>query len=295
LEEATFPVEKGGYDRRVINNQETAVRRVLVTGATSGIGQATAIELARLGFEVVGSAMDKKGAADLSRAASAAAITLTSEILELSDPSSYSDVVADLDLWAVVNNAGYPNAGAIEDISPDEARRQLEDIVLAPAIITLPAPPAMRRRRSGRVVKHRSVMVGTGGPPPGWHQAAKHALAGLGGALRNELISSGVAVVSIDPSTIDTPIWDRTYRDLQAKYRGSAHRHAYEQAMSIIESLRRYMRSPEAVAAVVGRALTAGKPRARYQVGIDAWLLHTGRRLLPRPSIDRVSRRVVGV
>lgn len=288
-----FALDSVGYRKPVQPVPDLMSRRVLVTGASSGIGLATALEAARLGFEVFGSARDEQGAEAIRKSAEEAGITIEPVLFDLTDEGSYGPKVRDLDLWAVVNNAGYPNAGAVEDIPLDEARRQLEVMVIAPAALTLEALPAMRRRGSGRIVNIGSVAVGTGVPMLGWYQTSKHALSGIGEALRNELRDSGVEVISVDPSGIDTPIWDRARRDLDARFKGSAQRRSYERAIRVIDSTRRWMRRPEAVAKTVGKALTSGKPHASYPVGLDGYLLAWGGRYAPRRFIDWVSRKAL--
>lgn len=268
-------------------------RRVLVTGANSGIGLATVLEVSRLGFEAIGSARTEEGAATIRKAAAEAGLEAASLVLDLERPDSYAPVIEGLDLWGVVNNAGYTNAGAFEDVPLDEARTQLEVMVMAPAAIVLAALPAMRRRGAGRIVNVTSIAVGSGVPLLGWYQTAKHALAGMTEGMRNELAASGVQVVSVDPGMVDTPIWDKTRRELDRRYRGSWLRSSYTRAMDLIDRLRPGMRSPEAVARAVGRALTAGRPAARYPVGPDAYAFKAALRFVPRQTTDLLTRRIL--
>lgn len=267
-------------------------RRVLVTGANSGIGLATALEISRLGFEAIGSARTEEGTATIRKAAADAGVEVATLVLDLERPD-YAPVIEGLDLWGVVNNAGFTNAGAFEDIPLDEARTQLEVMVMAPAAITLAALPAMRRRGAGRIVNITSIAVGSGVPLLGWYQTAKHALAGITEGMRNELASSGVQVVSVDPGMVDTPIWDKTRRELDNRYRGAWLRPSYTRAMDLIDQLRPAMRSPEAVARAVGRALTDGRPAARYPVGPDAYAFKAALRFVPRKTNDRVTRQIL--
>lgn len=268
-------------------------RRVLVTGANSGVGLATVLELARVGFDAIGSARTEEGAAAIRQAAADAVVEVETVLLELSDPDSCSPVVADLDLWALVNNEGFVNAGAFEDVPLQTARLQFEVMVMAPAALALAALPAMRRRGSGRIVNILSIAVGSGVPLLGWYQAAKHALAGVTQGMRDEFATSGVEVISIDPGMVDTPLWDQTYRDLSNRYRGSWLRPAYARGMDLIETLRPVMRSPQAVAEAVGRALVDGNPSAQYPVGLDAYGFNAALRFLPRKTADVIARRIM--
>ncbi|HEX2152453.1 MAG TPA: SDR family NAD(P)-dependent oxidoreductase [Acidimicrobiia bacterium] len=268
-------------------------RRVLVTGANSGIGLATVLEVARLGFHAIGSARNQGGAEDILRAAEKKGVEVDTVVFDLADRESYPDVVSGLDLWGLVNNAAFVNAGAIEDVPLDDARRQLEVMTVAPVALALAAVPGMRRRAEGRIVTIGSVAVGSGVPMLGWYQACKHALTGATDALRNELASSGIDVVIVEPSTVDTPIWAKARKDLESRYRGSWHRASYTRALKIIDNLQPWMRSPEAVASVVGGALTAGKPDPVYSVGIDAIAVNTGMRVLPRRITDLIAQRAL--
>lgn len=271
---------------------------MLVTGSNSGIGLATVLELSRLGFEVIGSARTDEGAATIRKAAADAGVEVATLVLDLERPDSYPPVIEDLDLWGVINNAGYTNAGAFEDVPLDGARTQLEVMVMAPAAIALAALPAMRRRGAGRIVNITSIAAGSEVPLLGWHQTAKHALAGMTEAMRNELAASGIQVVSVDPGMVDTPIWDKTRRELDSRYRGSWLRSSYTRATDLIHKLRPRMRSPEAVARAVGRALTDGRPAARYPVGPDAYAFKAAFRFVPRKVVSRkandlVTRRIL--
>lgn len=269
------------------------IRRVLVTGANSGIGAATAVELARVGFEVIGSARDHEGVEALRRHALQAGVAVEAITLDLEDPEAAAKPLADMDLWALVNNAGYTNAGAVEDITVEEGRRQLEVMTLTPMALSLAALPAMRRRGDGRIVNVTSIGVGSGVPLLGWYQAAKNALEGLTDALRNEVVSDGIAVVSVQPAGIDTPIWDRAHHELDSRFRGSVHRAAYTRAMTLITTLRPWMRSPDIVAQTIRTALTVGEPRPTYKVGVDGKILDTMNRLVPRSVKDGIERTLL--
>src|SRR4051794_7321771 len=110
----------------------TMARNVLVTGATSGIGLATALHLPTLGFHAIGSARTAEKAAQLAAYAANAGVDLDVVVLDLSDPHAGDDVVPDLELWGLVNNAGYMNVGALEDVPIEAAREQFDTMVLAP-------------------------------------------------------------------------------------------------------------------------------------------------------------------
>src|ERR1041385_3477884 len=127
-------------------------KTVLTTGANSGIGLATVIEIARRGFRSVGGVRSKEKAETVKRAAKEAGVGLETVLLEVTDADACKRVVDDLRPWAIVNNAGYGATGAIEDVTDDEARAALETMVVAPMRLARLALPHMRAAKDGRIV-----------------------------------------------------------------------------------------------------------------------------------------------
>src|SRR5438034_1011525 len=169
-------------------------RTVLITGANSGIGLATAIELGRRGFRSVGSVRSAAKAKAVAAAAAQAGVEVETVLLDVTDAAGSARVIDGLRPWGLVNNAGYSATGAIEDVSDDEARLLLETMVVAPMRLAQPL-----------------------------------------------------------------------------------------------------MGDPARVAAVIGRALTAWYPRARYLVGTDAQLIALTDMVLPTAVRDRLTRLVLGL
>lgn len=270
-------------------------RTVLVTGATSGIGLATALHLPSLGFRVVGSARTDAKAEGLAKAAADAGVELETAVFDLAEPATYEEAVADLAPWGIVNNAGYMSGGALEDVPAEDARRQIEAMVIAPLRLVCLALPAMRERGEGRVVNISSIAAHTAIPLLGWYQASKGALSSLTDALRNEVSSSGVDVVLVEPGAFRTPIWARGVQDLEARAEHTVHPRAYERAVAIIERIRPWAGDPAKVAGTVGAVLTAGRPRPRYLVGLDTPLLGMLDLLAPRRVRHAVLQRVLAL
>src|SRR5207249_1436337 len=146
----------------------------------------------------------------------------------------------------------------------------------------------------GRSVNISSIYGRTTTPLTGWYQGAKHALEGLSDALRIEVASAGVAVVLVEPGTFKTGIWDEAERDM-ARRTGSRYAGAYRRSLASMRFTQPLMGDPARVAAVIGRALTAWYPRARYLVGTDAQLIALTGMVLPTAVRDRLTRLVLGL
>jgi len=239
---------------------------VLTTGANSGIGLATTIELARRGFRSVGSVRSPTKARRVKEAAREAVVELETVVLDVTDPAACRKVVARLKPWGLVNNAGSSFSGAIEDVEDAEAREALETMVLAPMRLARLSLPHMRAAGGGRIVQVSSIYGLTTMPLTGWYQAAKHAIEGLCDALRMEVARDGIAVVLIEPGGVDTGIWDSADADFD-QGRSSRYRAAYERTKQGIALGKRFMASPSAVAKVIAQAMTTRSPRPRYLVG----------------------------
>lgn len=270
-------------------------RTVLVTGANSGIGLATALELARRGFRSIGSVRSEAKAHGVRAAAAEAKVEVQTVLLDVTDAAGCARVVAELGpLYGLVNNAGYGGTGAIEEVSDEEARQMLETMLVAPARLARLALPGMRERRGGRIVNVSSIYGLTTTPLTGWYQACKHALEGISDALRMEVAGDGIQVVLVEPGGIRTGIWDEVEGALEERA-GSRYAAAYQRTATTTRLSRPLMGDPAGVARVIARALDARFPRARYLVGPDAQALALVERLTPTALKDRLSRLVLGL
>ena len=271
-------------------------RTVLTTGANSGIGLATTIELARRGFRSVGSVRSKAKAKALRAAAHDAGVEVDTVLLDVTDGDQCESVMADLELFGLVNNAGYALTGAIEDVSDDEARHLFETMVFAPMRLARLALPTMRAQRHGRIVNLSSIAGLVSSPLAGWYTGAKHALEALTDALRVEVARDGVQVVLIEPGGFKTGIWEDMTRDIARHHdAGSRNTSAYERSLQVQRLLEPIMGSPDHCARVIADALESRMPRDRYLVGIDAQAIRLTDRLTPNIIQDRVLRIALGL
>lgn len=252
------------------------MRTALVTGASSGIGQACAARLARNGWHVLAGVRREGTAPDG-----------TEEIMiDVTDPPEL-----ELDrLDGLVNNAGIAVAGPLEYLPVEELQRQLEVNVLGQLRMVQLALPALRLS-GGRIVNVGSISGRSALPFLGAYAMSKFALEAMSDALRIELRPWGIHVAIVEPGTIKTSMWTRErpdpppeamtlYGDRIAAMREFALKRSASGAPA------------EAVAKVIEDALTADRPRARYLVGRDA-KLRAGIERLPSRMRDRVYKKVL--
>lgn len=271
-----------------------AERTVLTTGASSGIGLATTLALARRGFHSVGSVRSGAKADLVHEAAAEAGLEVETVLLDVTDADRCRTVVDELRPWGLVNNAGYALTGAIEDVDDDEAQHLVDTMVMAPMRLCRLALPHMRDGDGGRIVNMSSIFGLTSGPLIGWYAGAKHALEALTDALRMEVASSGVRVSLVEPGGIKTNIWEDVAADLDRRS-GSRFDDSYRRSQSGTRLAQGIMGDPDQVAVVVVRAITTRIPRERYLVGWDAQALSLVHRLTPTVVRDTVTRLGLGL
>ena len=271
-----------------------ADRTVLTTGANSGIGLATVLELARRGFRSVGTVRSDAKAETVHKAAADAGVEVETALLDVTDAQACADVLNRYDLYALVNNAGYGGAGAVEDVEDDDVRHQLETMLVAPMRLARLALPGMRKRGDGRIVNVSSIYGRATTPLTGWYQAAKHGLEAVSDALRIEVAGSGVKVVLIEPGGLKTGIWDDLERDVEARADARL-ASAYRRSLRLMQLAEPVMGQPDRVARVIADAVDGRSPRARYLVGPDAQAFNLVHRLTPTPVQDRVVRLLLGI
>ncbi|MDR3421706.1 MAG: oxidoreductase [Xanthobacteraceae bacterium] len=261
----------------------------LVTGASAGIGEATARELLAAGYTVFA------GARRLERMAGLAALGATLIKLDLTDDASIVASVAAIKAGAgrldvLVNNAGYGSYGALEDVPLAEARRQFEVNVVGLARLTQLVLPMMRAQRSGKIVNITSIGGKIWEPLGSWYHATKFAVEGLSDCLRVEVRRLGIDVILVEPGAIRTE-WAGIAREglLHVSGNGAYAAQAERYARLLDQADTSKLASPpEVVARTILRAVSARRPKTRYATSGGAHLILFLKKILPDRIFDRL-------
>jgi NAD(P)-dependent dehydrogenase (short-subunit alcohol dehydrogenase family) len=275
-------------------------RRVLVTGASTGIGRAAVDALVAAGFSVFATIRRDEDAEALRQAHGAAVTPLMMDLLDDDSVRAMgAQVVAAGSLFAVINNAGAAFPGPLEYLPIELFRRQLDINLTGQLLVTQVVLPALRRSAEetgdARIVMIGSIGGRIAGAILGAYHAAKHGLVGLTGALRAELAPFGIKVVLLEPGSIATPIWGKGAsigQDLRTENPEGFARYA-AQFRASAEMARRGTDKgldPAAVAAVIVKSLQEDNPAPRRTVGRDGKVVAVMTRLLPFRAVYRMTR-----
>ncbi len=277
-------------------------RVALVTGASSGIGERTALRLHEAGFVVYAVARREE------RMQALAAAGVHVFAMDVTDDESVTSGVARIieeqgRIDVLVNNAGYGSYGAVEDVPIEEARRQFEVNVFGLARLTQLVTPHMRAiageplAQRPRIVNMSSIGGKFYEPLGAWYHATKFAVEGFSDSLRIELAPHGIDVIIIEPGPIRTE-WNSISRDsLLEASRGGAYEEQAERVHHVMARADRRVVSsgPDVVAKKIVAAVQANTPRARYPVGRGARSIVRARRFLPDAAFDYVVKGMYGV
>jgi short-subunit dehydrogenase len=269
-------------------------RVAITTGANSGIGLATALELARRGLRSVGTVRSLAKARLVSEAANEHGVAVETAVMDITDCAACERIIDKYRPTVVVNNAGLSITGAVEDICDDELRTALETMVIGPMRLARLSLPHMRQDKFGRIINVSSVYGRTSTPLTGWYQACKHALEGVSDALRAEVAADGVKVVLIEPGLVRTGIWEEAEHELGGRSE-SRFADSYRRLLSVTRLADPIMAEPSQVATVIANAASAHNPRARYLVGCDAQAAAALQTFVPTSIRDRVTRAILGL
>ena len=279
------------------------MRSVVITGASTGIGWATAKLLLDRGFRVFGSVRRPADADRLKTEFGANFIPLrfdvTDEAAVLSAAREVRAVLAGETLAGLVNNAGIAVAGPVLELSADEFRRQMEVNFIGPIIATqafgplLGSDPSLKGPR-GKIVMISSVAGKNGNPLSSAYSASKHAIEGLSESLRREMMLFGIDVIIIAPGAVKTPIWSKADEVDISAYKNSPYFPAMERLRKFLLHLGEIGLPPERIAARVADVLTSANPRVRYEITPDP-MRHLIRALLPKRVVDRIIAKRLGL
>ncbi|WP_242123847.1 oxidoreductase [Sphingobium sp. Sx8-8] len=272
------------------------VKVALVTGASSGIGEATVLKLQALGYTVYGAARRVDRMQHLAQSGI--------RVLEM-DVTDDASMQAGIDaiigeagrIDVLVNNAGYGSYGAIEDVPMEEGRAQFDVNVFGAVRLIQLALPHMRAQRSGTIVNITSMGGKIHTPLGAWYHGTKFALEAMSDCLRMEVQPFGIDVVVIEPGGIRTE-WAGIAADKLRATSGHGPYAPQANAMAVSmvgEASVKRQSPPQLIADTIGKAVTARKPKTRYAVGFGAKPMIFLRGLLSDRAFDGLMRQATGI
>lgn len=268
------------------------VKTILITGCSSGIGYDAALSLSRRGHQVIASCRKREDVDKLIN------LGLEAVLLDVADPASLSRGFADFlektqgRIDILINNAGYGQAGALEDIPHDALCDQFATNVFGLMALTRLAIPIMRQQKQGRIINMSSVLGLISMPFRGAYNASKYAVEGLSDTLRLELKPSGINVITIEPGPIESRFRDNTL-DYSLKKIDIEHSHFKDQYQHMLGDYRQqksdsiFTKGTIAVVRVLIHAVESKTPKAKYPVTFPTHLFSLLKRVLSVKMLDK--------
>lgn len=277
--------------------------RVLITGASTGIGRAAAVHLAERGYFVFAAARGISRLEALEREVVQRGGALKAIALDVTSPESIARAREAIDgategygVDVLINNAGYGQLGPMAEIAESDFRNQFETNVFGLVAMTQAFLPQMRARGAGRIINISSMGGRMTFPFYGAYHASKYAVEALSDALRMEVAPFGIRVVLVEPGVIATEFESNSVATL-TKYRDG--KSAYATLLETTEAKQLQMRpfaaSVHRCSLAIAKAVSARRPCARYVVTAHARLLLFLRRWLPTPILDWMIRHAMGL
>lgn len=274
------------------------MRSVLVTGASTGIGRATALRLDGLGWRVFAGVRKAEDGESLRAEGSERLVPVS---LDVTEPEQIAAAAAQIErespdgLDGLVNNAGVAVPGPLETVPLEDLRHQLEVNLVAYVAVTQALLPQIRKAE-GRIVFLASIGGRIAFPFGGPYHASKFATEAIGDVFRQELRPWGIEVAIIEPGSIDTPIWERGRskgEEIEAKspQTNLLYGAALEKFKQVIEDTAERGIPPEKVAKAIAHALESSRPKTRYLVGLDAKVQARIQPFIPTRLFDRIVAR----
>jgi short-subunit dehydrogenase len=244
-------------------------KTVLITGASAGIGKATAIYLAQNGYNVYGAARRADKMEDLKTyGIKPIALDVTKDDSLVLCVDQILNEVGSIDI--LVNNAGFGSYGAIEDVSMEDARYQLEVNVFGAMRLTQLVLPKMRENKWGKVVNISSVGGKSAFPLGGWYHASKFALEALSDAMRREVKPFGIDVIVIEPGGIQSEWGNIAFESLQRVSGKTVYQDMAAAVEKFFTGVKTDLPEPILIAQLIKRGIEAKNPKARYSAGYMA-------------------------
>ncbi|NVI92499.1 SDR family NAD(P)-dependent oxidoreductase [Actinomadura sp. BRA 177] len=263
-----------------------ASANVLVTGASSGIGRATALLFAERGARVFGTSRRERpdeGGVRMLRLDVRSAESVRECV---------GEVLAEGDIDVLINNAGIMHLGFAEETTPEEARALFETNFFGAVRLVDAVLPGMRERRRGRIVNVGSLAAWVGEPGEGFYAASKAALARYTESLRHEVWHLGIKVCLVEPGVFTTEVLNSSTANESAiaDYDGPR-----ESARATLQGALRKGEDPRKAARIVWKAATAKAPRGRYGAGCESLWVPPLKTLAPQRLVDAALRRAYGL
>ncbi len=279
------------------------MKSVVITGASTGIGWATAKLLLDRGFFVFGSVRNQADADRLKTEFGAnfppLLFDVTDEAAVLAAAREVRSALSGETLAGLVNNAGIAVAGPVLELAADEFRRQMDVNVIGPIIATqafgplLGSDPSLKGPK-GRIVMISSVAGKNGNPLMSAYSMSKHAVEGLAESLRREMMLFGIDVIIVAPGAVKTPIWGKADEVDISRYQNSPYFAALGKIRKFMMHLGEIGLPPEKIAERIFEALTSASPKVRYQITPDP-MRHLVTALLPKRTVDNIIAKRLGL
>jgi NAD(P)-dependent dehydrogenase (short-subunit alcohol dehydrogenase family) len=279
------------------------MQSVVITGASTGIGWATAKLLLDRGFRVFGSVRKQ---ADADRLKAQFGPNFTPLMFDVTDEAAVLAAAREVrtslngeTLAGLVNNAGIAVAGPVLELAADEFRHQMNVNVIGPIIATQAFGPLLGSDQSlkgpkGRIVMISSVAGKNGNPLTAAYSASKHAIEGLSESLRREMMLFGIDVIIVAPGAVKTPIWSKAEEVDISAYKNSPFFPALGRIRKFMLQLGETGLPAEKIAEAIVEALTSAHPRVRYQLTADP-MRHLMTAVLPKRMMDKIIAKRLGL